>query len=60
MDSYLATHTERLSARSVPRVVIAPVAHTFLARPGTRVRPGTTRGARECDRLAQGLNNGWL
>ena len=28
MDGYLVTHTERSSARSIPRMVNAPVAHT--------------------------------
>ena len=45
MDGYLATHTERLSARSVPRVVIVPDVHTFLTRPA--------RGATECHRFAR-------
>ena len=53
-DGYLTTYTERLSARRVPRVVIAPVAHTFLTR------PDTTLGETECDRLAQCLYNVWL
>ena len=49
MDFNLATRIQRLSAKSVPRLTIAPVAHTFLTW------PGTTRGATECDRLAQSV-----